>query len=130
MSIIARVFTILGCAVLGAVVGAVGTVAHASLEPLGVILAVIASTALVLALRLLIDRWASVAASVGLIGAIVLFSGPGPGGSIIAPAEDPYALVWAIAAPLLAAVIVAFPTLPVAPVAPASASAPRTQPPA
>jgi len=111
---ISRVVTLLIAAVAGVVYGVVGTVSQASTIwglPVGVVLGIIGAGALVLAIRLLADRWAALAAGVGLTAAVVVFSGVGPGGSVIAPSDSPYALVWAFACPLLAGVIVAWPHL-------------------
>ena len=66
--------------------------------------------ALMLAVRTLTDdRWAALACGLGVMLATLVFSGRGPGGSIVvpAPAEGQFStgVVWTIAVPLLAAII-------------------------
>lgn len=114
MPYLARALTFLIAAVAGAVYGVVGTVAQASTLwgiPIGLVLAVIGAAALILAIRLLSDRWTALAAGAGLTLAVVVFSGEGPGGSVIAPADSPYSLIWTFACPLLAGLVVAWPQL-------------------
>ncbi|WOQ70292.1 DUF6113 family protein [Microbacterium limosum] len=109
-------------AVAGAVYGVVGTVAHAStlgILPVGLVLSLIGAGSLVLAVRLLTDRRAAIATTAGMTLAIVVFSGEGPGGSVIAPAGLP-ATIWTILCPLVAVMVVAFPQLP--------SAAPRSTP--
>ncbi len=111
---VSRLPTLLIAALAGAVFGVVGTVAHAATIwgiPVGLVLGIIGSGALMLAIRLLADRWASVAAGVGITLAVIVFSGEGPGGSVIAPAGMA-AVVWTIACPLVAVLIVAWPEFP------------------
>ncbi len=111
---VSRIPTFLIAALAGAVFGVVGTVAHAATIwgiPIGLVLGIIGSGALMLAIRLLADRWASVAAGVGITLAVIVFSGEGPGGSVIAPAGMA-AVVWTVACPLVAVLIVAWPELP------------------
>ena len=111
---VSRIPTFLIAALAGAVFGVVGTVAHAATIwgiPIGLVLGIIGSGALMLAIRLLADRWASVAAGVGIPLAVIVFSGEGPGGSVIAPAGMA-AVVWTVACPLVAVLIVAWPELP------------------
>lgn len=98
--------------IVGAVYGVAGTIAHSYVIgwfPLGLILAVIGSAALLVAVRLLAaDRWAALAAGLGMMGTTLLFSGEGPGGSVVVP-QNMLALVWTLAVPLLVAVTVAWP---------------------
>ncbi len=98
--------------IVGAVYGVAGTIAHAyriGWFPLGLILAVIGCGALLMAVRLLAaDRWAALAAGLGMMGTTLMFSGEGPGGSVVVP-QDTLALVWTFAVPLLVAVTVAWP---------------------
>lgn len=109
-----RLPTFLIAALAGAVFGVVGTVGHAASIwgiPIGLVLGIVGSAALMLAIRLLADRWAAVAAGVGITLAVVVFSGEGPGGSVIAPAGMA-AVVWTVACPLVAVLIVAWPEFP------------------
>ena len=125
---VSRIPTFLIAALAGAVFGVVGTVAHAATIwgiPVGLVLGIVGAAALMLAIRLLADRWASVAAGVGITLAVIVFSGEGPGGSVIAPAGIA-AVVWTVACPLVAVLIVAWPEFPSStrPAAGAAAGAP------
>lgn len=113
MSLVSRILAIVIASLVGAVYGVVGTVAHASrfgVVPVGLVLALVAVVAVILAMRLLAGRTSALAGAIGLLASIVIFSGEGPGGSVIAPQDDPLALVWAVAAPLLAAMVVGWPS--------------------
>ncbi len=110
-TLFSRLPTFLIAALAGAVFGVVGTVGHAATIwgiPIGLALGIVGSAALMLAIRLLADRWAAVAAGVGITLAVIVFSGEGPGGSVIAPAGMA-AVVWTVACPLVAVLIVAWP---------------------
>ncbi|WP_240642369.1 DUF6113 family protein [Microbacterium sulfonylureivorans] len=111
-SVPARVGTWLMAFVVGGVYGLAGTIAH-SFElgwfPLGLILAIIGCAALLMAVRLLTsDRWAALATGLGMMTATLVFSGRGPGGSVIVP-EGALGTVWTLALPILVAVVVAWP---------------------
>lgn len=98
---------------VGTVYGLAGTIAH-SYElgwfPLGLVLATVGCGALLLAVRLLTaDRWAALATGLGMMLATLVFSGSGPGGSVIVP-DTPLATVWTLALPILVAIVVAWPT--------------------
>ena len=75
-----------------AVYGLAGTIAHAytlGWFPLGLVLAIIGCAALLAAVRLLTgDRWATLATGLGMMIATLVFSGRGPGGSVIVPQTD------------------------------------------
>ncbi|GAA5212620.1 DUF6113 family protein [Microbacterium kyungheense] len=129
-----RVGTWLVAFIVGAVYGVAGTVAQAYMLgwfPLGLVLAVIGVVALLVAVRLLTaDRWAALAAGLGVMLATLVFSGAGPGGSVVVPQapEGQFnpGLVWTIIVPLAAAVVIAWPeSLPRMASAPAAADAPR-----
>lgn len=109
---LARIATWVVAFLVGVVYGLAGTIAHAfelGWFPLGLILAIIGSAALLLAVRLLtLDRWAALATGLGMMLATLVFSGKGPGGSIVVP-QTPLAAVWTIAVPLLVAIVVAWP---------------------
>jgi hypothetical protein len=118
-SVLARVATWLIAFVVGAVYGLAGTIAHTfalGWFPLGLILAIVGSAALLVAVRLLTsDRWAALATGLGMMIATLVFSGRGPGGSVIVPQAPDGAfspgIVWTIAVPLLVAIVVAWPDL-------------------
>ncbi|WP_375383857.1 DUF6113 family protein [uncultured Microbacterium sp.] len=105
--------------IVGGVYGLAGTIAQSYLLgwfPLGLILAIIGSAALLAAVRLLTsDRWAALATGLGMMLTTLVFSGRGPGGSVIVPASAadafPVGVVWTIAVPVLVAVVVAWPDL-------------------
>ena len=103
--------------VVGAVYGVAGTVAQAYMLggfPLGLVLAAIGIIALLVAVRLLTgDRWAALATGLGAMVATLVFSGAGPGGSVVVPqaAEGAFnpGIVWTIVVPLVATVVIAWP---------------------
>ena len=76
--------------VVGLVYGVAGTIGQAAvwgILPLGLIIAVIGVGALMLAVRLLTaDRWNALACGLGAMIATLVFSGTGPGGSVVVPA--------------------------------------------
>jgi hypothetical protein len=97
---------------VGAVYGLAGTIAH-SYElgwfPLGLVLAIVGSTGLLVAVRFLTaDRWAALATGLGMMTSTLVFSGKGPGGSVIVP-EGALGSVWTLALPILVAIVVAWP---------------------
>ena len=114
----ARVGTWIVAGVIGIVYGVAGTIGQAAMwgpVPLGLVIAVIGVGALMLAVRTLTDdRWAALACGLGAMLATLVFSGRGPGGSIVvpAPADGQFStgVVWTIAVPLLAAIIVGWPS--------------------
>lgn len=111
-SIPARIGTWIVALVVGLVYGVAGTIAHAytlAWFPLGLILALVGSAALLLAVRLLTsDRWATLATGLGMLVATLVFSGSGPGGSVVVP-QNGLAVVWTISVPIIVALVVAWP---------------------
>ena len=111
----ARAGTWIIALVVGAVYGLAGTIAHAFTVgwfPLGLVLSLIGCAALLSAVRLLTaDRWAALGAGLGMMVATLVFSGKGPGGSVIVP-ESTLGVVWTIALPILVGIVVAWPALP------------------
>lgn len=109
---LSRVATWVVAFLVGAVYGLAGTIAHAytiGWFPLGLILAIIGSAALLAAVRLLTgDRWTALATGAGMIIATLVFSGRGPGGSVIVP-QTQFALLWTVAVPVLVVIAVAWP---------------------
>lgn len=116
-SALPRVVTWVVAFIVGAVYGLAGTIAQGfdlAWIPLGLIIAIVGSGALVAAVRLLTgDRWAALATGMGMMTATLIFSGRGPGGSVIVPqagaGEFDSGIIWTIAVPLLVAVAVAWP---------------------
>ncbi|WP_460775182.1 histidinol dehydrogenase [Microbacterium sp. GXF7504] len=99
---------------VGLVYGAAGSAAHAATWlglPVGVFLAVVGSGALLLAVRLLVgDRWAALAAGLGMMIATFVLAQPSAGGSVLfTQAHEIAALVWMAAVPVWTALVVAFP---------------------
>jgi len=115
----ARVGTWAVAVVIGLVYGVAGTIGQAAVWgviPLGLVIAIIGVGALLLAVRLLTsDRWAALACGLGAMIATLVFSGRGPGGSVVvpAPAEGQFStgIVWTLAVPILATLIVGWPSL-------------------
>ena len=103
--------------IVGAFYGVAGTVAQAyaiGWLPVGVVLALVGVTALVAAVRLLTyDRWATLATALGVMTATLVFSGAGPGGSVVVPqapeGQVSPGIVWTILVPLVSAVVIAWP---------------------
>lgn len=118
-SVLARVATWVVAFLVGAVYGLAGTIAQTfaiGWFPLGLLLAIVGSAALLVAVRLLTsDRWAALATGLGMMIATLVFSGRGPGGSVIVaqPEDGAFStgIVWTIAVPLMVAIAVAWPDL-------------------
>lgn len=115
----ARILTWLVSALIGAVYGTAATVGHAfalGVFPLGLILAIAGTGALLIAFRALTaDRWTALAGGLGVVIVTLVFSNIGPGGSaIVAPATPETEWVpvaWTVAVPILVALVVAWPDL-------------------
>lgn len=111
-SLPARLGTWFVALLVGAVYGLAGTIAHAyeaGWFPLGLVLALLGCTALLVAVRMLTsDRWAALATGLGMMLSTLVFSGKGPGGSVIVP-EGALGTVWTIALPVVVAFVVAWP---------------------
>ena len=116
-SLAVRIGTVVLALVAGVIFGAVGTIARSFVLtagpvklPLGLLLALIGSGALLIGIRAIADRWAALAAGLGMFGIVMVFSGVGPGGSILVP-DTWMGVVWTFATPLMTAVVVAWPDL-------------------
>lgn len=116
----ARVGTWAIALVIGIVYGVAGTIGQAATWgwfPLGVVVAIVGVGALMAAVRLLTaDRWATLATALGAMSATLVFSGRGPGGSVVVPApadgQLSTGIIWTLAVPIIAAVVIAWPSLP------------------
>ncbi|GAB3126440.1 hypothetical protein GCM10027056_23960 [Glaciibacter psychrotolerans] len=105
--------------IVGAVFGMLGTVAHQTTVsvfgwafPIGLILAILATGALLVGLRLVLhDRLAVLGAALGMLGTIFLLSLKSVGGSVLIPAGT-LGLVWTVVPALVAALVLAWPQLP------------------
>lgn len=106
-------------AVAGVVYGVAGTIGQAytwGVLPVGLIVAIIGVTGLVAGLRLLTgDRWVALASGLGAVVATIIFSGRGPGGSVVVPAPPEGQLstgiIWTFALPVVVAIVVGWPSL-------------------
>lgn len=105
--------------IVGGAYGLAGTISQSFSPggvPVGLLLSIVGSGALLLAVRLLVgDRWAALSTGLGMMVATLVFSGRGPGGSVIVPqAADggvSTGVIWTIAVPVMVALVVAWPDL-------------------
>lgn len=103
----------------GGIFGTAGTIAHAytlGVFPLGLVLALAGCAALLIGLRLLLaGRWTTWIAGLGMLAMLMVYSGRGPGGSVVVPqAVDgafPMGLVWTYALTGVVLLIGAWPDL-------------------
>ena len=102
---------------VGAIVGAVGTVAHPATVtwgvsiPLGLIGSLAAYTALLVGLRLLgANRIPALVAAIGAILAVLLFSQKSAGGSVLIQ-NDLLGQLWLAGPIVIAAIVMAWPDL-------------------
>ena len=117
MSWPARAVTWILALVAGAVFGVAGTITHPLVMgwvPVGFIVAALGCAGLILAVRLLIeDRGAVLACGVGMIAALMVFSGRGPGGSVVVPqaaeGEFPFGITWTLLLTAIVLIVVAWP---------------------
>ncbi|UPL11628.1 histidinol dehydrogenase [Microbacterium sp. K41] len=121
---ISRVLSWVAAALVGGVYGVAGTIAHSVMWgpiPVGLIVAAIACAAILVAIRALThDRWAAVAAGLGMLGMLVMISGVGPGGSVVV--QDSLAgRIWTYLAAGIVLLVVAWPSFSRPPARPASA---------
>lgn len=125
---LSRTLSWIAAALVGVVYGTAGTIAHSlmwGILPVGLIVGGIACGALLVAVRALThDRAAAIATAIGMIGMLLIISGPGPGGSVIVP-NTPVGQIWIYLVAGIALLVIAWPNLkrrPSAPSAPSSAS--------
>ncbi|WP_345750944.1 histidinol dehydrogenase [Microbacterium rhizophilus] len=105
--------------VTGAVFGVAGTIAHAytlGVLPVGLILALLGCAALLIGLRLLVeDRWITWIAGLAMLATLLVFSGKGPGGSVVVPqpadGQFPIGIVWTYALTGVVLLVGAWPDL-------------------
>lgn len=111
---ISRGLSWIAAALVGVVYGTAGTIAHSltwGAIPVGLIVAGIACAALLTAVRALThDRGATVATAIGMLGMVMVISGPGPGGSVIVP-NSPLGQIWIILVGAVALLVIAWPNL-------------------
>ncbi|WP_156762051.1 histidinol dehydrogenase [Microbacterium karelineae] len=115
----ARVVTWILALAAGVVFGVAGTISHPLMlgwAPVGMVVAAVGCLGLVLAIRLLIeDRGAVLACGLGMLGALVVFSGRGPGGSVVVPqaaeGEFPFGITWSIVLTAIVLIVAAWPRI-------------------
>jgi N-acetyl-1-D-myo-inositol-2-amino-2-deoxy-alpha-D-glucopyranoside deacetylase len=97
--------------VLGAGIGALGTIGHQFATPVGLVLSLVAVTGLIGGLRLLFDgRLLPLAAAIGVLGAEALLATPGMGGSVLIP-SNLAGYTWTIGPVLIAVVALGWPRI-------------------
>ncbi|MFJ4044749.1 histidinol dehydrogenase [Microbacterium sp. NPDC089987] len=118
----------LAAALAGAVYGVAATIAHSFTigpVPVGMILGGIACAALLVALRALTgDRWAALAAGLGMMALLLVISQRGPGGSIVVQ-NTALGNIWMYVAAGIVMLVVAWPDTRRLRELSASAAAPR-----
>jgi hypothetical protein len=111
---LSRTLSWIASALVGAVYGTAGTIAHSlmwGVVPIGLIVGAIACAALLVAVRTLThDRGATVATAVGMIVMLLIISGPGPGGSVVVP-NTPVGLIWIFLICGIALLVIAWPSV-------------------
>lgn len=115
----ARIVNYLLLFVVGAIVGAVGTITHQSTVtvagvplPWGITVALLAYACLLVGLRLLSShRGPALAAAAGTIATILVFTLKSVGGSVLIP-DNLLGQLWVVAPIVIAAIAVAWPRLP------------------
>ena len=109
-----RTLSWIAAALVGVVYGTAGTIAHSLMWgpiPIGLIVGGIACAALLVAVRALThDRAAAVATAIGMIGMLLIISGPGPGGSVVVP-DTPVGQIWIYLICGIALLVIAWPNL-------------------
>jgi hypothetical protein len=112
--LISRGLSWIAALVIGAVYGVAATIAHSYTLgpiPVGLILGAIACGALLIALRALTgDRWAALAAGIGMMVLILVISQRGPGGSVVVP-NTPLGNIWMYVAAGIVVLVVMWPDL-------------------
>lgn len=114
-----RVLGWLVAIVIGGVYGVAGTIGQAAMlgpVPVGLLVAVIGVAGLLVGVRALTaDRWAAACCGLGVMLTTLVFSGRGPGGSVVVPApadgELSTGLMWTLALPVLVGLVVAWPSV-------------------
>lgn len=118
-SVANRIGTIVLGVIIGALFGAIATVAHQSTielagvtVPWGLIVGLISITALLIGLRLVLrDRAVVLAAALGMLATIFVLSLQSMGGSVLVPAGLS-GTIWTFAPAIIAAFVISWPRLP------------------
>ncbi|QEO15543.1 hypothetical protein FLP10_14700 [Agromyces intestinalis] len=113
-----RVVTIVVGAAIGLVYGAIATIGHRHelrigdvTIPWGLTLAILGVAALLVGIRLVMDRLSSAAAAAGIVAIVAVLTLPGVGGSILV-AGDIRGTIWAVTPAVVGVLVVAWPSLP------------------
>jgi len=120
-----RVATWLVALVAGGLFGVAGTVMHSAVVvptgiaglvvPIGMLIAALACLALLVSVRTLANRSTALATALGMLAALLVLSGEGPGGSVIvAAATDgapPLGIIWSWTLAIVVLLVVAWPDL-------------------
>lgn len=113
ISWISRILSWVAAALVGGVYGVAGTIGHSLMwgpVPVGIIVGAIACAAILVAVRALThDRGATLAAGIGMLGMLIVISGPGPGGSVVV-ADTLAGRVWTYLVGGLVLLAVAWPS--------------------
>jgi len=127
---LSRTLSWIAAALVGVVYGTAGTIAHSLMWgpiPVGLIVGGIACAALLVAVRTLThDRAAAVATAIGMIGMLLIISGPGPGGSVIVP-NTPVGQIWIFLIAGIALLVIAWPNLKRLPVSTSASTSVQAQ---
>ncbi|GAA5150757.1 hypothetical protein GCM10025768_16210 [Microbacterium pseudoresistens] len=111
---IARVLSWVGVLIVGGVFGVAATIGHSVMIgwfPAGMVVGAIGCAAFLIAVRSLTrDRWATLAAGLGMLGTVVIVSGRGPGGSVLVQ-NDLLGQIWGYLVAGIALVVIAWPDL-------------------
>jgi hypothetical protein len=106
---LARIAVALLALVVGAAMGTVASFAHAAVAPWALIGGLVIVAAYVLGVRLAFDRRApGIAAALGVVGSVLLIA-LAPVDAVVLDLEEPLAIAWLVAAPLVAAAAVFWP---------------------
>ncbi|WP_036312498.1 hypothetical protein [Microbacterium oleivorans] len=117
--LLARIATWVLAAIIGVVYGVAGTIGQSAVWgvlPVGLLVASIGFLALLIAVRILTgERASALACGLGALLATLVFANEGPGGSVVVPAPPVGAvitpgLIWTFVVPLVAALVVAWPS--------------------
>jgi len=120
-----RVATWAGALIAGGLFGVAGTVMHSAVVvdtgiaglviPLGMLIGAVGSLALLVAVRILADRGTTLATGLGMLAMLLVFSGEGPGGSVVVPAPadgaPPLGIIWSWTLAIIVLLVVAWPDL-------------------
>ena len=113
-SVVGRLALWLVAAVIGGLYGVAGTIGHSVLwgpAPIGLLVASLSALALLVAVRALVGRFSvTLATALGMLGAVMLLSGRGPGGSVLVP-NTGLSMIWLGVVALGALLVLAWPRL-------------------